>query len=823
MNKQALSAEKSPAEKLLDIFSAAASLQILIQPRITDRENFIHDEISRFHVVDTDIVTFYSSPGTIGIGEKINTMTNNERKRSNSELSEPPYARIFPVKDNDNGEDKKKIQNFSVALADYIFSKNRIYLLPSHVEELQNVIQGIQKGADIGSNIGQEIEHYLDIQKRSFDKLTEKNNGGNIGQVKKWIENKLETIRFGNQPIWQLYRLSQLFKNQRLNSLINEIEDEKSVIGETNKKLKDKLRQLLLERDITDTIKIVSRTQEWFSILKKHKPRKTESWRLETDAQALALLEYLNKELRAIKCQIIFITGDNTLIEAVNQEKNSTSENPANFIFLYHPKALISDPEFLSPDKKGNLPLTHTLNTWLQSFLVGLSGHNDDPDKIYSEIANVSAPKNIESKKLWIKRINETFSEKMIIDSFNAVMKEWSSLTSEITVREALRHDGLQQLLNLPENNFYDLLEHLEELVVNAWHDFLLEGSAIGINPFLQSIPKTPPARSIPVLCFFYHEEASNFIQELYKTDHKNIPENDTSSLFSKRLEIIKTQDPTLYSSYLCLALFFAAGGRWSLAKPFARYALRMAEKQENSLITGHEAAFMLAVTHRHLAIDIKDLGECQDLLESSEKLYYKLVESNSKPPPKCYWNQRFKSEQLAIDLAILYQIKFSSNNEPDELSGKVETTYYKFKQLYEDMKKITSNNDDKWGWVKSYVYELMMVNMLQVGMLWEDSRSKLPHKEKQYLHRIFKDDIPFNPECLNEESDKSNLKLNYFRDRLHEVLYCWLCIDEPENQRKCADSVRMQLKKEREVKLNCIKSYDVKRFAWFIKFLDNL
>lgn len=808
MNKQ-----PSLAEKLLDFFSAAAELKLLIEPRIADRESFIKNDITRIRVVDTDIVTFYSSPGTIGVGKYINAQVKNETTRNNK-CSLPPYAKIFP---GNNENRKNEIENFSVALADYIFGKKHVYILPSHVEELQKVIQGIQNGAGGRSDINdfrKEYDNYLKIQAESCNKIKDNNN--DTERLKGWIENELNSIRFGTQPVWQLYRLSQLFKNNKLNALINEIESEEStIVGDSDNKLKNRLRELLSERDILDTISIISRTQEWFSILKRHKSNGARTWTIETDAQALALLEYLNKNLKEDKCQFVFITGDNTLLETVRKEKED-KDSPANFIYLYHPKALISDPEFLSPKTKDERPLTHTLNTWLQSFLAGISKSSTNQRAFYSELANLS----VIDRNKWIKRINETFTSQMIDDSLNTVTKEWSSLTSEVSVREALRHNGLFNLLNLSEtNHFEDLLTCIEKLIVKVWSDFLFGGS----GPFLQRISNAPPARGIPPLCFLHLKKANKFIQELYNPSHNPPQEKgNLGSEFDKKLEEIKDNDGTLYSSYLCLSLFFAAEGRWTLAKSFSRYALKIAQQLNDNKITGHEAAFMQAVTHRHLASDNAGLEESRELLKSSKTLFEKLVEFSSDGPPECYWNERYRSEQLAIELTGLYQLKFISNDTSTEFEDKIESTFGQLKNLYADIKKMDKKVNDEWDWVKSYTFELVMVNLLQVGMLWEDSSRKLPADEKTYLHKLFKKDISFVPECLDMER-RTNIKLNYFRDRLHEVLYFWFSDDNPSNQHKCEKSLKKHIKERSEVNQNCIKSYDLKRFEWFVSFLAQL
>lgn len=166
--------------------------------------------------------------------------------------------------------------------------------------------------------------------------------------------------------------------------------------------------------------------------------------------------------------------------------------------------------------------------------------------------------------------------------------------------------------------------------------------------------------------------------------------------------------DGSHYHSHVIHALAYATKGHWHATRTLCRVALRTADglpDSERGNRKGREAAYLLAIAERRLAVTLKDLDMAKKYLDEAEAREDAGVSKDS----------RFLSEEIAVDVAKLNFQVFVAN----DLSSVLEALERLIPSAVELLKRAQS---DPLKPARVWVSQQVLTNALNLALIARDA-----------------------------------------------------------------------------------------------------
>jgi len=609
----------------------SVELRLQLVPWERDQAFGGHEKI--YYAVDTDVVKLFSEP---------------EKKLK--------YATVF------NGDSTQTQKILAWALGRFIFyrlTNNRpLLVIPPHHQEMDRVFGAIALHAaseiKMVSEIWPKLEKYLQDYKRSND----------IDALVRSLEkHPLDLIRFvcggGEGYAAELSRITELLEHGRLLHIERYLEHpdrEPWTIPilriETNRKHYDILKEL---------------SKSWSIKLFETKSQKTPRSRITDDAEVLARLEWINREMEEEGKRLVLITGDHAIHKAAKYDYDNN--NTFADLFIRHPKVFLAAPDFLTAARKEEWKTDSErelgLTGWLDVFLARYEPGHVDFDRRLIEIFDLNQQEENELAYQFIEKIPNGISR---------LNKDWNEFVRLAGVeyglgsgRDALNSfvkvitkDGLTLARNKIEKQATEILQKFWQVatVAGYWSMSAFESRPGGVLDPEQILP----LRGVPTLRFTLEPQRSHLKKLWHTLSYEDIIDNKIA------FDDLNKQDPSGYSGFLLYALALGAAGRWSVVINLSKLCLIIADQNPEfhklpegyEPITGNEAAYCLAWAIRHGAKTTTQLGTARSYLNEAISRREKAIGHDEV-------DIRYESESIALDMTYnLYRI-FLSKTSPGE------------------------------------------------------------------------------------------------------------------------------------------------------------
>jgi len=639
MNKKNEKVSDMTLTEVFEYIHGAAGLRLLLEPWLTD-QTFLRQGKSIFYAVDTDVVKLFTDP-----------------------INNIDYATIF----SNDGKQLREIKAW--ALGRFIFfrlTKNLpLFVIPPNHIEMEGVFAGIARDA---------LKEYVTISDSwtRLEKHVENFNRTNDMDilVSTLEKEPLDLIRwvYGGKEGYnaELSRVSELFQNDRLLHIERYMEK----YGE-----RPWTFPLLQENvDSRDYDILKELTEAWSKKLIERKSKKRKKHRVLNDAEVLARLEWINRELPAEERRLVLISGDPSLQKAAN-DYNWDQKHTFADLFIRDPRVFLASPDFFSAENmdedKVSKELKKGLIEWLDVFLDRYDPLRPYYDKRLKEVLDLGEQEGNQLAHDFLEKIPDGISKlksdwKYFVQSAGAEYGLGSDPTRESLKKFAkmITTTDLQQVRQ-------EVDRHVREVWANFWEVAALIARDWNVGPYKEEMPngvldteRIPPTRGIPPLEITI-EPIKDYIKTLCSTlCYEDVLNHKLSSAD------FNEADPSGYTVFLFHALAFAAAGRWNLARTFSEFALHTSDNYEvvnrdipENLepITGNEAAYLLAWTIRLTSKSVEQLGNVRRYLQEAEKRKEKATGSDIP-------DHRYVSEFIALDMTYhLFNI-FLSKDIPSDI-----------------------------------------------------------------------------------------------------------------------------------------------------------
>jgi hypothetical protein len=634
-------------ERLARLLRSAVHQRLLMEPWLRDKARQAAGQRGdTLYAVDTDITVFYSDPARAGSGKDGLAV----------------YAQIFA---DDASATSRTIGH---ALGDYIFFRltgadKPLILLPPMDQEFRSVHSAVRSKAT--ADAANALINAFDLQ-NIFQSIEESGSNGAQEFVRRAHE-IVKVLKSRTGPASELIAFNRLLSNQRL--MTPEI-----WLGSTT--VDTKIARAFDEpAGIADMWRFNNLADKWLQTLKSINPSKKRH-QVVTDAAVLARVEWINERLSSTSTKLIYITGDEHILQAGLEEGSGGTTFTDRY--LRHPKMLLGEERLYS------VPLTDyndlafnsddTLVSWLDAFIAKDDSiinsrarrlsftSNTEADSITSAAAllRLSPAISSEFETTW-----HRFAERIAAPYARAVVEQ-----DNVRVNTAALIAEVARLGKSISDVWDDVLAEITE----AWDATFRVAISAGVGQIVggaQRLPRSPPAWSLDQ----FQDTAEQFLDLIFKNDGTQLPDAGAAALIKQ----LRDKDNSGYVYFLSHSLLFAVYGHWHLSAVVARVSEHLARayrtadpaKANHASLTGREAAYIHAVASRHSAKSLQDLdaaraslGRARVYLEEDLSV---LGNEGKIIPPNLGHPYRFDAEALALEYTQYLLNRFSGNQNYDD------------------------------------------------------------------------------------------------------------------------------------------------------------
>lgn len=392
---------------------------------------------------------------------------------------------------------------------------------------------------------------------------------------------------------------------------------------------------------------------------------------VEADKTALSVLDRINRLLKGNNIRVVLLTLGNDLIELGRKYrpyKHSDSDlGDYSFSDLYirHPRCYLSREEILRP--AANQTSSSELTIWLDAILSEISedGHSD-------LLSFIDVTMSIRKKRAATIRKTARDALKRHPDLHTEFYRYWRNNMSAVVLAHSGASQEARRSLERALHSESDRMVVLEEfeayaskLTEESWNDFFFTAADSGYQLIsIADSNRGRRARSVPPLILRNMAEATQ-IMEYVGSDGDVLRFEEEIHLLLERLSHSKIPEAK-YVRSLGFASLFAHGGRWSVSKLLALRAFEDSKRMTGSPegqpkhgITGREAAYLCAVSHRVTSKEASDLSEPREFIriakecleEEEDFIGIAGVGDNKLCSLQGLTGLRFEAEDIAIDL----------------------------------------------------------------------------------------------------------------------------------------------------------------------------
>lgn len=707
---------------LVDRVQDAARQRLWMDSWLNDR-TFLKSDGKLIYSIDVDIIKLYLTP---------------------FELSRPlrgrkGYSRIFR-----NDPDHVSVA-LGKAIADFIFfdsvNVTPRLVLPPLEHEIADIYGALVMSADTEHTEARK-ELVAGLDKLLGQLKGETNKSKRVDMLVTNLPAVTKYLFSDKGPSAQLQRLGDLVEHSSLLPLDQFILRYQEITP---------LREILNSpRSVRDWILFTERKNEWKRRLSKKKIGRKETI-IDNDASVLSRLEFLNHLLERMNYRIVHITGDQALFDVAQSYRPTNSRLSFAEKYLRHPRAFLGESSVLfatpiSAGKHSSQQLTEWLDVFLADFTDSKSLGRDKLRLILSQ-----------NRKTLAKHARAALSRNP--DALALFQNRWNEFTGPLTLAHGrgLNVDNtsnsahsLHPLVTDLDSLLQKLSDLVEQRVRMTWERCFAAATSVGLS-LVQA--EARPKRNLPPIAFDRFHRVRTIVEKQISENARHYVANRINQ---KEVERLWDDDKTGYLYYLVFGLFFAAENKWRVVSILADRCINIARneaRKKDSIISGREAFYLLAIAQRLLSATSSDL-------DTAAKYICEAIEALEKDrkgfPQLTITPLRFEAEFIALAVARHMINRFVEHPFPDKQDSRLIPFDRLIQTIAELLHRLNEERDTR---IKETIRRALLVNLFSILALSVDSDVAFD------LH-VFEKDYSAFKDSLNEE--RTSIAVSY----LHQSVF---------------------------------------------------
>lgn len=410
--------------------------------------------------------------------------------------------------------------------------------------------------------------------------------------------------------------------------------------------------------------------EDWKRLLNEGKSKRHRASSLIRDAFALAMLEWINARFdeEKQKRKVVLVTGTQAILKATLKRSIERADGETRTFaehYVRHPQAFMADRAFFAgvgPSKATTYEASFNLMKWLNLCLPHVmqkDGRSRFPIVDIDRLENLNHPRRED-----FGAAVEFLQDRPLSPSPFSILSEWRDLVNVVSVSRQINRGQKEW-----PQRAKDLIDHLtqrvgtgatvqdlrNEITAHAFESLstlCLSAEWLGVLAQVETVQEQ--ARGIPVLRFSEEfaraQEYCDFVTKSMRSATSSVTtdvRHDIATVYAKMAEF----DPSNYLSHTIHALVYATKGHWYATRTLCQIAIQTTDRlpeEERGQRRGREAAYLLTIAERRLALTRADLQHARNSLKQAIK---RDLTSDGKSKPE---DIRFRSEALAIDVAAM-------------------------------------------------------------------------------------------------------------------------------------------------------------------------
>jgi len=554
-------------------------------------------------------------------------------------------------------------------------------------------------------------------------------------------------------------------------------------------------------------------SQSWNKRLRRTKSKSKGKLLISDDAEVLARLEWINKEMQGENKRLVLISGDPSLHIAASGYPLEGGKSFAD-LYVRNPLVFLAAPGFLSlrPELEirgrehyENPVVKLGIIKWFDVFLAQYKPGSTGYTKRLKDITAIT-------NEVTQREIAKTFmTDEEGQKSLQRLIADWQQFVQLAGfVHGFTGEEKFSILEKIGDEDFGELRRKIEKKADDVWRNFLQSATEVGFwstNAFEKKFEKEPyrllPLRGIPAPRFTL-KPICTYIKKLCLTlQHGPITRQEIS--FN---DLIK-EDKSGYSAFFLFSLAFGAAGRWGVSRILAKHALNISDHlgPDQQLppalepITGNEAAYLLSWAIRHSVKNVAMLEEAIDYLEEAVQRKIKAVGGDGT-------DIRYRSEHIAIYMTCHFFRIFKKQTFAKEVPS-LEECHNKIIRLLHQLNQ--DRNEEEH--IRKIVKKQLFVYLFSSYILRQfKEKSHVPPQQKKEVLNL----LPDFQELLESQEPPT-------RTCFTQPVYwaaCSMLSEDIEKQRACQREAEIVFqKKEIHLRRCSVMPYDEELYA----FLYNL
>jgi len=396
----------------------------------------------------------------------------------------------------------------------------------------------------------------------------------------------------------------------------------------------------------------------------------------EIDKTALAALDAANRRLRHQETRMILLTLNDEIAAVGHRyrpykyQEGELGRYHFSDLYIRHMRGFLSRPDIIRPTSN---EVAADVSAWLDAFLVRVTRAESKTLLAFRR----QVPRSPDAAYLYE---IAAWALDQWPELHQSLYDDWQSHLNNVALAHVSTSSQASRriidLLGKEDQGHLKVVrefeDHIRQLTEDSWNDFFLTAARSGYEMIGLSPEKTRGRkRNVPVVFFRDLSVGQRLLKMIYEPDGVIRNERDIRALLLGLDERGGTE--ASYTSAMCYALLFAFADRWVVAKLLARKAIYIAKKDPPcsgadasacARISGREANYLAAVTHRLTARSQADLGEASAFLQAAKKSFEEEPEPARDPADESprMTGLRFAAEAAAIETANLIFDAFATS-----------------------------------------------------------------------------------------------------------------------------------------------------------------
>jgi hypothetical protein len=646
-----------------------------------------------YYAVDTDVINMFLSPRGLS-----------------------RYADVFERRDENSILLAWLLANFLFLDSGPLSEQRPFLLISPHDEELQRIADALHRRlASLSTYVDVEMDGVVQSLRELVDKTGQSSDLlSSVDGLATWLGNEaahlVEVFQQRRQgPEMELKRLADLARAGAFMPMDAVIVPESSC----------PLPRPDIVGNLTDACRFLTTKAEWRERLQKYKGAKKPGYAVDRDAEVLARMDWVNRELDG-RVKLVLITGSRDIFMAAADHP----DGGYSARYLRHPRSFLGLRDAFavargdSESVKADLVVLEWLNLFFPDAVKLATDSQDRRSQVNRK--HLEHLIHFETDKLepYWREMLERLRTVTKCTSLDDYVREWGRHVRTVAVARSIYptlfpkdSTAAESIAHLLFNKIHAMggAEGKEDLYEAVYCDSVQTLSQLYSAPAWIGLWATKNSRlegvkGIPALRFDEDAAAQRYSDKLL----------DSISVGGSMIDLVEVYreleqlDPTNYLAHVIHALAYAAKGHWYATSSLCRAAVAVRDcvpRGKRGIRLGREASYLAAVASRRTALNVRDLSDAAKWLDQARS-------RDEDRAPDC----RFDSEQLAIE-ATRYAFAYFCNG--SEINA--EAMYATCRRLLDLIGSVTREESDKR--VKPWVLRQCLTNFYSTRILILDAR----------------------------------------------------------------------------------------------------